>query len=167
VVPEPAPEAPAAEPELPAAGGAGHGAIRFLTPEERAERVAAAPPPPAPEPEPEPEPVAAAPAPAPAPDTSDRAGHGKIRLRSAAPAVEESAPAAAPSAPAAPARAPTPHADPEIAALETAAHAASKAAYDAYNLPHGQRPAGNAPGLLAEAAQAAQALAAAKTAKGL
>jgi hypothetical protein len=62
---------------------------------------------------------------------------------------------------------PAPHADPEIASLEAAANAASKAAYDAYNLPHGQRPAANAPGLLAEAAQAAQALAAAKTAKGL
>ena len=51
---------------------------------------------------------------------------------------------------------------PEIERLEAAAKAASQAAYEAYNQPHGQLPPANAAELLTAAAEAAAALAAAK-----
>jgi hypothetical protein len=50
----------------------------------------------------------------------------------------------------------------DIARLEQEAKDAAAAAYDAYNVGHGQRPAPNAGELLAAAAEAARRLAAAK-----
>ena len=78
-------------------------------------------------------------------------------------AAAEAATAPAAEAPAAEApEEPDEDANGKIAELEVEAKAAADAAYEAYNVGHGRRPAANAGELLAKAAQAAAALAAAK-----
>ena len=103
------------------------------------------------------------------PEPEGPAGHGTIRLRTAAsPAAVEAALDAAPGVEAEvvgepePAAAPSSAGSSEVQRLEAEAKAAAQAAYEAYNPGHGKQPAGNAGELLAKAAQAAQALAAAK-----
>jgi hypothetical protein len=102
------------------------------------------------------------------PEPAGPAGHGTIRLRTAAPVAVVEAVLEASSeveATVVPASAPAPaapQASGEIQRLEAEAKAASQAAYEAYHPPHGQRPAANAGELLAKASAAAAALAAAK-----